>query len=66
MKIAFTKLKEAPINTPILRCADSYLPYEVQMDASETWIGALGTAKDEKGTRPVALKSRKINAAKQN
>jgi hypothetical protein len=33
---AFTQLKEALMNTPILRCADSSLPYEVQTDASET------------------------------
>jgi hypothetical protein len=38
---AFTQLKEALMNTPILRCADSYLPYEVQTDASETGIGAV-------------------------
>jgi RNase H-like domain found in reverse transcriptase len=54
------------MNTPILRCADSSLPYEVQTDASETGIGAVLQQKDENGTRPVAYMSRKLNAAEQN
>jgi RNase H-like domain found in reverse transcriptase len=63
---AFDQLKEALMNTPILRCADSSLPYEVQADASETGIGAVLEQKDENGTRPVAYMSRKLNAAEQN
>ena len=51
---AFTQLKEALMNTPILRCADSSLPYEVQTDASETGIGAVLQQNDENGTRPIA------------
>ena len=47
------------MNTPILRCADSSLPYEVQTDASETGIDAVLQQKDENGTRPVAYMSRK-------
>jgi hypothetical protein len=60
---AFTQLKEALMNTPILRCADSSLPYEVQTDASETGIGAVLQKKDENGTHPVAYMSGKLNAA---
>jgi hypothetical protein len=51
---AFIQLKEALMNTPTLRCADSSLPYKVQTDASETGIGAVLQQKDENGTRPVA------------
>jgi RNase H-like domain found in reverse transcriptase len=63
---AFTQLEEALMNTPILRCADISLPYEVQTDASETGIGAVLQQKDENGTRPVAYMSRKLNAAEEN
>jgi RNase H-like domain found in reverse transcriptase len=51
---AFPQLKEAPLNTPILRCGDCSLPYEVQTDASETGIGAVLQQKKENGTLPVA------------
>jgi hypothetical protein len=63
---AFTQLKEALMNTPILRNADSNLPFEVQTDASETGFGAVLQQKSEDGTRPVAYMSRKLNAAEQN
>jgi hypothetical protein len=59
----FTQLKKALMNTPILRCAGSSLPNEVQTDASETGIGAVLQQKDKNGTRPVAHMSRKLNAA---
>jgi DNA-binding MltR family transcriptional regulator len=54
------------MNTPILRCSDSYLPYEFQTDASETGIGAVLQQTDENCTRPVTYMSRKLNAAEQN
>jgi RNase H-like domain found in reverse transcriptase len=47
---AFTQLKEAVMNTPILRCADSSLPYEVQADDYETGIGAVLQQKDDNST----------------
>jgi RNase H-like domain found in reverse transcriptase len=53
------------MNTPILRCADSSLPDEVQTDASETGIGAVLQQKDDNGTRPVVYMSHKLNAAEQ-
>jgi hypothetical protein len=63
---AFTQLKEALMNTPILRNANSTLPFEVQTDASETGVGVVLQQKSEDGTRPVAYMSRNINAAEQN
>jgi transposase InsO family protein len=63
---AFTQLKEALMNTPILRNADNSLPFEVQTDASETGIGAVLQQKSEDGILPVAYMSRKLNAAEQN
>jgi RNase H-like domain found in reverse transcriptase len=45
---------EALMKTPILRNADSTLPFEVQTDASETGVGAVLQQKSEDGTRPVA------------
>jgi GNAT superfamily N-acetyltransferase len=63
---AFTQLKEALMSAPILRCADSSLPFQVQADASETGLGAILQQKDENGIRPVAYMSRKLNAAEQN
>jgi hypothetical protein len=53
------------VNTPILRCSDSSLPYEVHTDASETGIAAKLQQKDENGTPPVAYISRKLNAEEQ-
>jgi hypothetical protein len=66
--VAFTQLKEALMNTPILRNADSTLrfKFEVQTDASETGVGAVLQQKSEDCTRPVAYMSRKLNAAEQN
>jgi hypothetical protein len=65
-EVAFTQLKEALMNTPILRNADSKLPFEVQTDASETGVSAVLQQKSEDGTRPEAYMSRKLNAAEQN
>jgi RNase H-like domain found in reverse transcriptase len=59
-------MKEALNNPPILRCVDSSLPYKVQTDSSETWIGAVLQQRNENGTRPVAYMSRKLNAAEQD
>jgi RNase H-like domain found in reverse transcriptase len=53
------------MSAPILRCADSSLPFQVQADASETGLGAIRQQKDENGIRPVAYMSRKLNAAEQ-
>jgi RNase H-like domain found in reverse transcriptase len=63
---AFTQLKEALMSAPILRCADSSLPFQVQADASETGLRAILQQKDENGIRPVAYMSRKLNSAEQN
>jgi RNase H-like domain found in reverse transcriptase len=54
------------MSTPILRNADSTLPFEVQTDVSETGVGAVLRKKCEDGTRPVAYMSRNLNAAEQN
>jgi RNase H-like domain found in reverse transcriptase len=59
-------MKEALINSPILRCIDSSLPYRVQTDASETWIGVVLQQKNENSTRPVAYMSRRIKAAEKD
>ena len=53
------------MNTPMLRCANSSLPYEVQTDAAETGIGALLQQKNDNGRRHVSFISRKLNAAEQ-
>jgi RNase H-like domain found in reverse transcriptase/Reverse transcriptase (RNA-dependent DNA polymerase) len=63
---AFTQLKEALMNTPILRNSDSTLPFDVQTDASETGVGAVLQQKSKDGTRPVAYMSRKLHAAEKN
>jgi transposase InsO family protein len=63
---AFTQLKESLMSAPILRCADSSIPFQVQADASETGLGAILQQKDKNGIRPVAYMSRKLNAAEQN
>ena len=63
---AFNALKGLLTNTPILRCADPNLPYEVTCDASQTEFGAVLTQIDETGCHPVAFASRKLNKAEQN
>ena len=63
---AFNTLKGLLTKTPILRCADPKLPYEVTCDASQTGLGAVVTQIDETGCRPVAFACRKLNEGEQN
>ena len=63
---AFQELKKSLTETPVLRCADPKLPYELTADASGTGIGAVLTQTDDTGCRPVAYASRKLNKAEQN
>jgi RNase H-like domain found in reverse transcriptase len=48
---AFMQLKEALMNTQILRNADSNLPLEVQTGASETGVGVVLQQNIEHGAR---------------
>ena len=63
---SFDILKKRLTETPVLRCANPNLPYELTADASGTGIGAVLIQKDETGCRPVAYASRKLNQAEQN
>ena len=62
---SFDELKKAMTETPVLRCADPKLPYEVTADASDTGLGGVLTQTDDTGTRPVAYTSRKLSDAEQ-
>ena len=63
---AFNTLNGLLTKTPILRCADPNLAYEVTCDASQTGLGAVLTQSDETGCRPVAFSSRNLSKGKQN
>ena len=62
---AFDELKKAMTKTPVLRCADPKLPYEVTADASDTGVGGVLTQTDDSGSRPVAYTSRKLSDSEQ-
>ena len=62
---SFDELKKAMTNTPVLRCADPKLPYEVTTDASDIGIGGVLTQTDDSGARPVAYTSRKLSDTEQ-
>ena len=59
--IAFQKLKEALISSPILRSPDFSRRFILQTDASDRGVGAILSQLDDKGQdRPVAYFSRKL------
>ena len=59
--IAFQKLKEALISSPILRRPDFSRRFILQTDASDRGVGAILSQLDDKGQdRPVAYFSRKL------
>ena len=62
---SFDKLKQAMTTTPVLKCADPALPYEVTTDASDTGIGGVLSQMDNSMSRPVAFTSRKLSETEQ-
>ena len=58
---AFQRLKDALIDTAVLRVADPTKPYILQTDASERGLGAVLSQVDAQGEEhPVAFTSRKL------
>lgn len=59
------QLKDRPLSSPVFRCADSFLPYELSAHAYGLGVEAVLTQTDKLGTRPVALFFRTLNGAEQ-
>ncbi len=59
-------LKKTLTDTPVLKCADPGLEYEVTSDASDTGTGAVLTRTDKIGCRPIAYKSKRLSPAEQD
>ncbi len=56
---SFKSLKKVFTNTPVLKCADPGLEYEVTSDSSDTGTGAVLTQTDKMGCRPVVYTSKR-------
>ena len=63
---AFSKLKEALTNAPVLLIADPKLPYTLNCDACDYAIGATLQQDQGNGLLPVAYMSRKLTPAEVN
>uniref|UniRef100_A0A3B1JZA6 ribonuclease H n=1 Tax=Astyanax mexicanus TaxID=7994 RepID=A0A3B1JZA6_ASTMX len=65
---AFAKLKAAFVSAPILKHPDPNLPFTVEVDASETGVGAVLSQRSGSPPKlyPIAFFSRKLSAAESN
>ncbi len=66
MEEAFQRVKEALTSAPILRAPDFSCPFLLQMDASDTWLGAILSQIQESEEHPLIYISRKLTPAKRN
>ena len=61
-QVAFEKLKDLCISTPILAYADYKKPFQLQTDASDLGLGALLYQNDDEGQqRVITYASRSLN-----
>ena len=65
-KLAFEKLKQALVTTPVLLHPDPSKPFHISTDASDLAIGAVLQQDQGRGLQPVCYFSRKLNQAQRN
>jgi transposase len=64
--VAFNKIKQALVSSPILTCPDFSKTFSVHCDASNFGIGAMLTQEDNGIEKPIAYFSRSLSKQQQN
>lgn len=64
--VAFSKLKQCLVSTPILACPDFSLPFSVHCDASNSGVGAMLTQEQNNKEVVIAYMSKSLNKNEQN